>query len=33
MVIDREQKYRGMAMRGKYRRQYARLCDLCKRRR
>ena len=26
MVIDREQKYREMAMRGKYRRLYAHLC-------
>ena len=28
MVIDREQKYREMAMRGKYRRLYAHLCAL-----
>jgi hypothetical protein len=28
MVIDREQKYREMAMRGKYRRLYAHLCGL-----
>ena len=28
MVIDREQKYREMAMRGKYRRLYAHLCSL-----
>ena len=28
MVIDREQRYREMAMRGKYRRLYAHLCGL-----
>jgi hypothetical protein len=28
MVIDREQRYRDMAMRGKYRRLYAHLCGL-----
>ena len=28
MVIDREQGYREMAMRGKYRRLYAHLCGL-----
>ena len=28
MMIDREQRYRDMAMRGKYRRLYAHLCGL-----
>ena len=28
MVIDREQRYREMAMRGKYRRLYAHLCGM-----
>ena len=31
MVIDRERRYRDMAMRGKYRRLYAHLCGLSSR--